>query len=319
MSDADSYVQATSVSINSQVAGNVIKVDVRTNEIVKAGAPLFELDPVPYRIALDQAKSMVGQSREGVLNLVQTYRSKVQQIDQAQATLKFAQATFDRAQQLLDRGAGTQATVDAARRDLDGGQANVASLQRDAAAALAQLSGNADLPIDEQPQVKQAWPGLETAQRNLRNTVVYAPFDGIVTNVESIAAGAYLAPGQAAFPLVSTQDVWVEANIKETDLTYIRPDDAATIKIDAYPDTTFSAKVTTLAPASGSVFALLPPQNATGNWVKVTQRVPVRLSIEQQPNGPILRAGMSAQVSIDTGHKRNARELWRDVTSIFGG
>jgi membrane fusion protein (multidrug efflux system) len=197
-------------------------------------------------------------------------------------------------------------------------KANLASLQRDAAAALAQLGGNPDLPIDQQPTVQQAQATVDSAMRNLRLTAIVAPFDGIPNNVESIAVGAFLNAGQPAFPLVSTHDLYVEANIRETDLTYVREGDPARFVIDAYPDTPIPGKVTTLAPASGSVFALLPPQNATGNWVKVVQRIPVRLSFGELPTSLVLRAGMSVKVSIDTGHQRSLRELWRDVTSIFG-
>jgi membrane fusion protein (multidrug efflux system) len=174
------------------------------------------------------------------------------------------------------------------------------------------------MPIDQQPTVKQAQAAVDVAARNLRLTSVAAPFDGIPNNVESIAVGAYLNAGQSAFPLVSTQDLYVEANIRETDLTYVKEGDPASITIDTYPDTSIAAKVTSLAPASGSVFALLPPQNATGNWVKVVQRIPVRLSFDQPMENLALRTGMSVKISIDTGHQRSLRELWRDITAIFG-
>src|SRR5258707_11104470 len=156
----------------------------------------------------------------------------------------------------FDTGAAARATLDAAIRDLQPAKANLASRQREAAAALAQLGGNPDLPIDQQPTVKQAQAAVETAARNLRLTSIVAPFDGIPNNVESIAVGAYLNAGQSAFPLLSTQDLYVEANIKETDLTYVKEGDAARISIDAYPDSSIAGRVTTLAPASGSVFAL---------------------------------------------------------------
>jgi membrane fusion protein (multidrug efflux system) len=211
-----------------------------------------------------------------------------------------------------------RATLDAAIRDLQAAKANLASLQREAAAALAQLGGNPDMPVDQQSTVKQAQAAVDTAARNLRLTSVLAPFDGIPNNVESTAVGAFLNAGQSAFPLVSTNDLYIEANIRETDLTYVKEGNPARVTVDAYPDSPIAAKVTTLAPASGSVFALLPPQNATGNWVKVVQRIPVRLSFGRLPDGVALRAGMSVKISIDTGRQRSFRELWRDITSIFG-
>ena len=272
----------------------------------------------PYRIALANAEAQLGIARDQANTLIETYRSRLQQIDEAKATLDYAQTNYDRQQHLFDTGAAPRSTLDAAIRDLQTAKANLASLQREAAAALAQLGGNPDLPVDQQATVKQAQAAVNAAARNLRLTSIVAPFDGIPNNVESIAVGAVLNAGQSAFPLVSTHDLYIEANIKETELTYVREGDPAQVTVDAYPDTPIAARVTTMAPASGSVFALLPPQNATGNWVKVVQRIPVRLSFGEVRDGLALRAGMSVKISIDTGHRRSLRELWRDLTSIFG-
>jgi membrane fusion protein (multidrug efflux system) len=318
VTEEDAYVQAVNVSISPQVAGQVVTIAAKSNIAVRKNDALFNLDPEPYRIALANAEAQVGIARDQVRTLIETYRSRLKQIDEAKATADYAQTNYDRQQHLYDTGAAPRATLDAAIRDLQMAKANLASLQREAAAALAQLGGNPDLPLDQQATVKQAQAAVDTAARNLRLTSILAPFDGIPNSVESIAVGAFLNAGQPAFPLVSTHDLYIEANIRETDLTYIREGDPARIAIDAYPDASIAGKVMTLAPASGSVFALLPPQNATGNWVKVVQRIPVRLSFGQIPDGLALRAGMSVKISIDTGHQRSLRELWRDITSIFG-
>jgi membrane fusion protein (multidrug efflux system) len=318
VSEEDAYVQAVNVSISPQVAGQVVTIAARSNTPVRKDDALFNLDPEPYRIALANAEAQLGVARDQARTLVETYRSRLKQIDEAKATADYAQTNYERQQHLFDTGAVPRATLDAAIRDLQSAKANLASLQREAAAALAQLGGNPDMPIDEQSSVKQAQAAVDSAARNLRLTFIAAPFDGIPNNVESIAVGAFLNAGQSAFPLVSIHDIYVEANIRETDLTYVRQGDPARVTVDAYPDTPLDAKVTTLAPASGSVFALLPPQNATGNWVKVVQRIPVRLSFGEIPDGLGLRAGMSVKVSIDTGHRRSLHELWRDITSIFG-
>ena len=318
VSEEDAYVQAVNVSISPQVAGQVVTIAARSNTPVRKDDALFNLDPEPYRIALANAEAQLGVARDQARTLVETYRSRLKQIDEAKATADYAQTNYERQQHLFDTGAVPRATLDAAIRDLQSAKANLASLQREAAAALAQLGGNPDMPIDEQSSVKQAQAAVDSAARNLRLTFIAAPFDGIPNNVESIAVGAFLNAGQSAFPLVSIHDIYVEANIRETDLTYVRQGDPARVTVDAYPDTPLDAKVTTLAPASGSVFALLPPQNATGNWVKVVQRIPVRLSFAEIPDGLGLRAGMSVKVSIDTGHRRSLYELWRDITSIFG-
>src|ERR1700676_1384807 len=318
VTEEDAYVQAVNVSISPQVAGQVVSIAAKSNTAVKKDNSLFNLDPEPYRIALANADAQLGIARDQARTLIETYRARLKQIDEAKATADYAQTNYERQQHLFDTGAAPQATLDAAIRDLQTAKANLASLQREAAAALAQLGGNPDMPVDQQASVKQAQAAVDTAARNQRLTSIVAPFDGIPNNVESIAVGAFLNAGQSAFPLVSTHDLYIEANIRETDLTYVREGNPARVTIDAYPDTSVAARVTTLAPASGSVFALLPPQNATGNWVKVVQRIPVRLSFDQALDHLALRAGMSVKISIDTVHQRSLRELWRDITSIFG-
>jgi len=316
VTEEDAYVQAVNVSISPQVAGQVVAIAAKSNTAVRKNDSLFNLDPEPYRIALANAEAQLGVARDQARTLIETYRSRLKQIDEAKATADYAETNYERQQHLFDTGAAPRATLDAAIRDLQTAKANLASLQREAAAALAQLGGNPDMPVDQQASVKQAQAAVDTAARNLRLTSIVAPFDGIPNNVESIAVGAFLNAGQSAFPLVSTHDLYIEANIRETDLTYVREGNPARVTIDAYPDTAIAARVTTLAPASGSVFALLPPQNATGNWVKVVQRIPVRLSFDQAVDHA-LRAGMSVKISIDTGHQRSLREMWRDITSIF--
>ena len=318
VSEEDAYVQAVSASISPQISGQVIGIEAKSNASVKKGDPLFNIDPEPYRIALATAEAQLGVARDQAHTLIETYRARQKQIDEARAAVDYTQANYERQQQLYNTGAAPRATLDAAMRDFRAAKANLASLEREAAAALAQIGGNLDLPVDQQSTVKLAQAAVELAARNLRLTSIVAPFDGIPHNVESIAIGVFLNAGQSAFPLVSTHDLYIEANIKETDLTYVREGNSAHVVVDAYPETPIAAQVTSLAPASGSVFALLPPQNATGNWVKVVQRIPVRLSFGQPANHLPLRAGMSVRTSVDTGHQRSLRELWRDFTAIFG-
>ena len=318
VTEEDAYVQTVNVSVSPQVAGQISAITARSNIAVRKDDALFHLDSEPYRIALANAEAQLGTARDQARNLVETYRARLKQIDEAKAMADFAQTTYERQQQLYSSGSAARATLDAAIRDLQTAKANLAALQREAAAALAQLGGDPDLPIDEQATVKQARAAVDAAERNLKLTSVVAPFDGIPHNVESIAVGAFLNAGQSAFPLVSSRTLYVEANLRETDLTYVKEGDPARVTVDAYPDTSIAAKVTSLAPASGSVFALLPPQNATGNWVKVVQRIPVRLSFDEPLDNLALRAGMSVKISIDTGHQRSLRELWRDTTAVFG-
>ena len=318
VSEEDAYVQAVSASVSAQISGQVIGIAAKSNAQVKKDDPLFNIDSEPYRIALANAEAQLGIARDQAHTLIETYRARQKQIDEARATVDYTQTNYERQQQLYNTGAAPRATLDAAIRDFQAAKANLASLEKEAAAALAQLGGNPDSPVDEQSTVRQAQASVDLAARNLRLTSVVAPFDGILHNVESIAIGVFLNAGQSAFPLVSARDLYIEANIRETDLTYVREGNSARVIVDAYPDTPIAARVTSLAPASGSVFALLPPQNATGNWVKVVQRIPVRLFFDQPANHPPLRAGMSVKISIDTGHQRSLRELWRDFTAIFG-
>jgi membrane fusion protein (multidrug efflux system) len=189
---------------------------------VRKDHPLFNLDREPYRIALANAEAQLGLALDQVHTLIETYRSRLKQIDEAKATADYEQATYDRQLHLYNTGAAVRATLDAAIRDLQAAKANVASLEREAAAALAQLGANPDMPVDQQPAAKQAQAAVDLAVRNLRLTTVIALFDGIPHNVESTAVGAFLNAGQSAFPLVSTNDHYVEANIKKTEVTYVR-------------------------------------------------------------------------------------------------
>lgn len=236
VTEEDTYVQAVNVSISPQVSGQVISVRAKSNVAVKRNSPLFSLDPEPYQIALANAEAQLGIARNQVRNLIETYRSRLKQIDEAEASVDYAQTNYERQQHLFDTGAAPRATLDAAIRDLQTAKANLASLQRDAAAARAQLGDNPDLPVDQQPTAKQAQAAVDNAARNLRLTSVLAPFDSIPNNVESIGVGAFLNAGQSAFSLVSTNDLYVEANIRETDLTYVRPGDPARMTVDAYPE-----------------------------------------------------------------------------------
>ncbi|HEY4860567.1 MAG TPA: biotin/lipoyl-binding protein, partial [Xanthobacteraceae bacterium] len=216
VTEEDAYVQAVNVSISPQVAGQVVTIAAKSNTAVRKDDSLFNLDPEPYRIALANAEAQLGVARDQARTLIETYRARLKQIDEAKATADYAQTNYERQQHLFDTGAAPRAALDAAIRDLQTAKANLASLQREAAAALAQLGGNPDMPVDQQASVKQAQAAVDTAARNQRLTSIVAPFDGIPNNVESIAVGAFLNAGQSAFPLVSTHDLYIEANIRET-------------------------------------------------------------------------------------------------------
>jgi membrane fusion protein (multidrug efflux system) len=318
VSTDNAYVRADKLTVSTDVSGIVAEVAVRESQKVEKGQVLFRLDGEPFRIALAGAEAQLGAVRNEITALQATYRQSLAQIEQARTDVPFFETTFARQQDLARRGAASQAALDQARRDLAAAQDRVRVAQRQGEAALAQLGGTVDAPIERNPRFLQAQAQVDKAKRDLARTVVTAPMAGIATNVDALQVGAYLQAGQAGFNLVASDHVWVEANPKETDLTYLQPGNPAEVTIDAYPERTWAASVASISPASGSEFSVLPAQNASGNWVKVVQRVPVRLRVEVPADAPPLRAGMSANVSIDTGHKRALGDLVAGARHFVG-
>jgi membrane fusion protein, multidrug efflux system len=317
VSEENSYVSANTIAIAPQVSGVVQQVSVAQNQQVAADTPLFTIDPEPYQTAVDGARAQLGITHDQIASAIETYKARQQQVKQAQANLTYARQELERAQQLVTRGAATQQQLDTATRDEQVAARSLSGAQSDANAALAQIGGDGDKPIEQRPQYVAAQAKLREAERNLRLTRVTAPFNGVVTNVNSINTGAFLAAGQQAMSMVATQGAWADTNLRETDLTNVKPGDAATIEVDTYPDHPFKGRVQTINPATGAVFALIPPQNASGNWVKVVQRIPVRIAVDHAPSDPALRNGMSATVTIDTGRRRTLGTLWHDIRGWF--
>jgi len=318
ISTDDAYVHAGKLTVATDVSGIVANVAVKESQQVDKGQVLFTLDQEPFQIALAGAQANLGTVRNQLTTLQATYRQKQAQIEQAKTDVAFYETTFQRQQDLLKRGVASQAAYDQARRDLDSARQKVTMTQSDAQSTLAQLGGNADAPIEQNPNYLAAQAQVDKAQRDLRRTTVLAPIPGIVTNVDALQVGEYLPAAQAAFSLVSSADVWIEANPKESDLTYLKPGAPAIVTIDAYPGREWQATVTSLRPATGTEFSVLPAQNATGNWVKVVQRVPIRLAVQMPADAPPLRTGMSATVEIDTGHRRALGGLLASARQFIG-
>jgi membrane fusion protein (multidrug efflux system) len=318
VSTDNAYVHAGKLTVATDVSGIVANVAVHESQKVDKGDVLFTLDQEPFRIALAGAEANLGTVRNQIATQQATYRQKMAQIDQAKTDVVFYETTAQRQQDLLKRGVSAQATFDQAKRDLDAARERLSMAQHDAEAALAQLGGNAEGRIEDHPSFLAAQAQVDKARRDLAHTTVLASIPGVVTNVDALQVGEYLPAGQAAFSLVSSADVWVEANPKESDLTYLKPGAVATITIDAYPGREWHGTVTSLAPATGAEFSVLPPQNATGNWVKVVQRVPIRLKVEMPADAPPLRTGMSAYVEIDTGHQRQIADLFGGARQAIG-
>lgn len=318
VSTDNAYVHAGKLTVATDVSGIVADVAVKESQKVDKGQVLFTLDQEPFRIALAGAEANLGIVRNQLVTLQATWRQKEAQVAQAKTDAAFYETGFQRQQDLLKRGVASQAAYDQAKRDLDAARQRVVMAQNDADATLAQLGGKADAPIEQNASYLAAQAQVDKARRDLTRTSVLAPIPGIVTNVDALQVGKYLPAAQPAFSLVSSADVWIEANPKESDLAYLKAGAPAVVTIDAYPGREWQGTVTSLAPATGTEFSVLPAQNATGNWVKVVQRVPIRLAVQMPADSPPLRTGMSATVEIDTGHRRHLGDLL-DAAKQFVG
>jgi membrane fusion protein, multidrug efflux system len=315
MSTDDAYVQAEKVGISTDVSGIVRDVAVKDNQQVETGQVLYRLDPRQFQIALDNAKANLAQVAMSIEAMKQDYKRMLSDTAAQQAQVDLDQTNYDRNAMLLKTATISQAVFDQARYTLENDKGKLAALQQQTKVQLAKLGGDPDIATTDHPQYRQAQAQVDEAQRQLDHTIVAAPFAGIVTNVPAIAPGKYLAASTTAFFLVDTDHVWVDATPKETELTYVRPGQPVTVTVDMYPDHEWHGVVESVSPAAAQEFSLLPAQNTSGNWVKVVQRVPMRVRLDtSDKNLPPLRAGMSVEVDVDTGH---ARGLPHFITSLF--
>ena len=316
MSTDNAYVQADMVGVSTDVAGTVIAIEVRDNDTVAKGQVLYRLKPDSYQTALDAANAQLGTVRNQILTLQASYKQSLAQIAQAQADIPFYEASFKRQQDLSASAASSRATFDQAKHDLDSAKQKVLVARAQAQAMLAQLGEDPDQPVEKNPFYVQAQTGVDNARRDLADTVVRAPFDGVVTNVSSLQVGGYLQASQAAFSLVSSNKVWIGASPKETELTYVRAGQTVTISVDTYPGVEWHGKVDSISPASGASFSLLPAQNTSGNWVKVVQRIPMRIRIDDLAGKPPLRVGMSVTAEVDTGHAHGLPDFAQKMLAL---
>jgi membrane fusion protein (multidrug efflux system) len=305
MSTDDAYVNAETVGVSTDVSGIVQQVDVTENQHVEDGQVLYRLDTRQFEIAVDNAKANLAETALTIASMKQDYGRMLSDVTAQQAQVALDQTTYDRNATLVATGAVSRATYDQARYTLEADKSKLESLRQQAAVQLAKLAGNPNIPVTQHPQFLQAKAVVDEAQRQLDDAVVKAPFAGIVTQVSAIAPGKYLAASTTAFYLVATDHVWVDATPKETELTYVRPGQAVTVTVDTYPDAVWRGVVESVSPAAAQQFALLPAQNTSGNWVKVVQRIPLRVRVDtNEKDLSLLRAGMSVEVDVDTGHAR---------------
>lgn len=311
----NAYVKAHHLAISADIDGRTVRVHVKENDRVKKGDLLFELDPERHRIELTKTDAELAGIRNTLDALRAEYRTAQAELADARQEIGYFQRVFDRQKKLSARGVSSRAVYDAAERSLTQARQAARTTNQKIQQALARLGGRVDIPAEQHPMYMEARARREQAALNLRRTRVYAPDDGIVGKV-SLQPGEYVEEGKAVIPIIQSRDTWVEANLKETQLAHVRPGQTATLVIDAYPDHRFTAKILSISPTTGAELSVLPPQNASGNWVKVVQRVPVRLALDRIHDGLPLRAGMTVGVSIDTGRDRS---LFRMIGSALAG
>ena len=304
VSTDDAYIQAARVDISTEVDGRIAEIEVHDNQLVKKGQILFRLETPRFRIAVAEARAQLAAALLKVPALKAAYRQRLADQAAAESSFAYQQRELARQTRLQAEGISSRAQLDQAKTNFQSAQQQLAAARQQTASALADLDGNPDATPESLPIVKQARAQLDHALLEMSYTVVHAPMDGVVAKVEQIQVGDHVGAAQPLFALMSSHDIWVEANFKETDLTYMRPGQNATFSVDAFPGRDFTGKVVSTSPGTGSSFSLLPPENSSGNWVKVVQRLPVRLSIDN-PNGLPLAAGMSVEAEVDTEHHRS--------------
>ena len=304
VSTDDAYIQAARVNISSNISGRIIKLFIKDNQQVHKGESLFQLDDREYKIALEDAKAKLADAKLHIKALQATYNQRKADVVSAEATLTYTTKEFQRQKQLFLNKIASQSQLDAAQHDLDKAEEQLKALKEEQNNTSSLLGQDLGKNIDSHPTVQQAYARVEQAQLNLSYTIVKAPMDGIVSKVDQLQVGSYINASAPLFSLMSNHDIWIEANFKETQLVHMHSKLKADITIDAYPDKIFHGEVESFSSGTGSSFSLLPPENATGNWVKVVQRLPIRIKIDKQDTNIRLHSGLSAIVEVDTHYSR---------------
>lgn len=296
----NAYVKAAKILITPQVDGTIMSVPVIDNQNVHAGDILFVIDPASYQIAVEEARADVANAYTGIEQLKAQYRQKQEDMAKAQVEVDFAKEEYERRIDLAKKGAVAQTEFSDTKRQRDMALKAVLAVQEEINGILAALTGDPDIKPEEHPLYQKAQATLHDAELNLARTTVKAPVDGMIGTAPQI--GDYAREGVPLLNLVGSNDVWIEANYKETELTDVKIGQPVTIEVDTYPGHEWQGHVESVSPATGSEFSVLPAQNATGNWVKVVQRIAVRIAVDPGPKDLPLRTGMSTHVSIDIGH-----------------
>jgi membrane fusion protein (multidrug efflux system) len=314
VSTDNAYARVAKASINARISGQVVEIAVDDNQPVHKGQVLFRIDPKPLQIAVDRAEAQLANARLRIDGLKASYRQQQAELQSAKASAEYDQKEFARKKALIATEFVSKALFERAETDLKVSRQRIASIEQQIANTVVALNGNPDIALDNHPTVREAKAQLDEALLYLSYATVTAPDDGIVARVDDLQVGNYVNNGAPAFALISDREIWVEANFRETQLTHMRPGQTATVTLDTYPDRPFKAHVISMSPGAGADFALLPPENATGNWVKVVQRVPVRLELDDSDPALPLFSGTSATVKVDTGHRS---PWWQPLKSLL--
>jgi membrane fusion protein (multidrug efflux system) len=313
----NAYVKADVIAISADIDGRIVEVLVKENQRVTAGQLLLRIDQRPFEIALAEASAELERVAPDIEALRASYRGGLREVRAREERVRYLDGEFDRQEKLTKRGVGTGARLDEAKHELEMARRDRDTTVEQNRRVLAELLGKADLKPEDHPRYLSAMAEVERARLNLSYTTLTAPASGIVSNIK-LQAGEYIETGDALFSLVQVDDPWLEANLKETQLTDVVIGQNVAFVIDSYPDVECHGKVASIAPATGAEFSLLPPQNASGNWVKVVQRVPVRVAIGGCSEGNALRAGMTVTVSIDTERDRSMGVMARELVAWLG-
>ena len=309
MTTDNAYIGAQKVLVTPDISGKISQVVVREGQRVAVGDVLFEIDPEPFRLAVLQAEARLASVSTDHANLLTNDKSLTRMIELAEKTTDIRRQDVERKTTLMTNRSGSQFDLDGSNAQYVAAQTQVEQLRQQQAGIRNQLLGDPALPLEKFPPYLQAMAALDQARRDLNHTTGRARLAGNAAHVDNIQIGRYVNAGTPVLSVIDDLHPWVDANPKETDFTYVTLGQKVTVIVDAFPNHVFNGRITSLSPGTGAQFAILPPQNATGNWVKVVQRVPIRISFDPDENTQKLRAGMSAYVSVDTGRSRSLMAL----------
>jgi membrane fusion protein, multidrug efflux system len=303
-STENASLQTGMVAVSSSVSGKVVEIAVQENQRVRKGDMLFRIEPDSFQTAVAEAEAQLANARTDVGSKRADYQEALSQVSAAQARAAYARNEAARQASLLKEGIASKAQADQAATEARTARDAIAAAQAKAESLRAALAGDVSGSADSQPAVRRAASQLDKARLLLRDTIVRAPQDGVVTRVHQLQVGNYVTAGRTVFMLAGTR-FWVQANFKENQLRYMRVGQPAEVTIAAFPDHPLKAHIASFSPGTGNSFSILPAENATGNWVKVVQRLPVEVALDELPEGLPLHTGLSVDVEVDTGHQRH--------------